>query len=1051
MMVAIPSRSSGWSSTLRTRIRVACIVSFILIASLPALALNPTHDISQYSHTTWLVRDGAVKGYPFSFAQTPDGYLWLGTELGLVRFDGVRVLPWRPPPGTTLPSTFIAKLLVGHDGSLWIGTSQGLARWKDGKLISYRELSGQYIAALAADRDGTVWVGTAQVNVGESAQLCAIADEAPVECQGKEHVFGHFVMSLYEDSRRNLWVGAATGLWRWRPGTHQVYSVQEQYPEVHSVLEVGDNDVLVASNRDIKRVVGTSLVRYPLQNTDLIKPTVLFEDRDGGLWIGTQDRGLVHVHGGRTDRYSRSGGLSGDSVLDVFEDREGNIWVATINGFDRFRDVAVATVSTTQGLSSNTITAIVAARDTSVWIRTIKGLDAWRNGRVTNYGVRGQDSTDAGSSLFEDHLGRLWVSSRRGVAYFATGRAVNVRVGGGGLVHAFAEDDAHDLWISDQDHGLRHIRGQRLVDTVPWTTFGRGDARSLASDLRRGGLWLGFSQGGISYYKDSRTVASFTAADGLGRGEVTSLRLDQDGALWAATQGGLSRVKDGRIATLNARNGLPCDAVHWSIEDDVHSVWLQTACGLMRIPRAELDAWGTKPTRAVHATIYGEADGVSSHTSLSSYSPAVTKDRDGKLWFATYDGVGVIDPRRIPFNPLMPPVHIEQVVADRTAYDTSSRLRLPPLVRDLRIDYTAISLVAPEKVRFRYKLEGRDQDWVDAENRRQAFYTDLPPGQYRFRVSASNNDGVWNESGDAWQFAIAPAFYQTPVFMAGLGLAAVALLWTLQQMWSRRLASQMNARFNERLAERTRIAQELHDTLLQGSISASMQLHVLASEVADHSLRLKLDRILQRFHQMIEEGRQTVQALRSSPKLADDLERALVRDAEYLRGDQAVDVRLVVEGRVRPLHPLMRDECYRIGREALANAFCHAQATSVVIEVEYGTHLRVRIRDNGCGIDPAILGSGRAGHWGIRGMHERAEQIGAVVKVSSRRDVGTEVELSVPGSLAFRPAEPHGHRLASHGNERQTRVVRQGRRVVSAAKEMLIRIVPGWMGSGPPG
>ena len=358
-------------------------------------------------------------------------------------------------------------------------------------------------------------------------------------------------------------------------------------------------------------------------------------------------------------------------------------------------------------------------------------------------------------------------------------------------MHSIAEDSAGNLWISDQDHGLFHLLGGSVVEQIPWASWDvRTMPLSLLADPVQGGLWLGFFQGGVAYFKDGQIRASYTAADGLGKGHVSDLQLDPDGTLWAATEGGLSRVKDGRVATLTSKNGLPCDTVHWVMEDDDHSVWLYMACGLVRIARPELDAWVADPKRTIQVTVFDSSDGVRSHSTTSGYSPHVAKSPDGKLWFLPLDGVSVIDPRHLAFNKLPPPVHIEQVIADGKSYDASSGLRLPPLVRDLDIDYTGLSFVAPEKVLFRYKLEGWDRDWQNAGNRRQAFYTNLAPGKYRFRVTACNNSGVWNEAGTCLDFSIAPAYWQTTWFRALCVAIFLALVWVAYRARVRQLRRQ---------------------------------------------------------------------------------------------------------------------------------------------------------------------------------------------------------------------------------------------------------------------
>jgi PAS domain S-box-containing protein len=359
----------------------------------------------------------------------------------------------------------------------------------------------------------------------------------------------------------------------------------------------------------------------------------------------------------------------------------------------------------------------------------------------------------------------------------------------GGLVFSSTGDGAGNLWISDQDQGLFHLLGGNVVERIPWARLGRRDvATALFPDPAEGGLWLGFFEGGVAYFKDGQVRASYAGADGLGVGRVNGLQLDRDGTLWAATEGGLSRVKNSRVATLTSKNGLPCDAVKWVVEDDAHSFWLYMACGLVRIARPELDAWAATMDAAtakqtVRATVFDSSDGVRSHSFTSATTPRVAKSADGRLWFLPLDGVSVIDPQRLPFNKLPPPVHIEQITADGKTYDLSSQgsggVHLPPRVRDLTIDYTALSLVVPEKVRFRFKLEGQDADWREVVNQRRVEYSNLPPRHYRFRVMASNNSGVWNQEGATLGFTIAPAYYQTNWFRLLCSAAFLALLWAL--------------------------------------------------------------------------------------------------------------------------------------------------------------------------------------------------------------------------------------------------------------------------------
>jgi signal transduction histidine kinase/ligand-binding sensor domain-containing protein len=985
----------------------------ILLACCPcASALNPSLDINQYAHTAWTVRDGFFKGSIISIVQTPDGYLWLGTQFGLLRFDGVRAVPWQPPASDYLPSSNIRKLLVARDGRLWIGTLEGLASWKDGKLTHYQELAGQAINALFEDREGTVWAGGWATPNG---RLCSIQSSS-ARCYGEDGSLGAGVLSLYEDSGGNLWAGAASGLWRWKPGPPKLYPTPSAEPR--ALIGGDDGALLISMPGGIRQLVDGKAESYPLPGIGpKFSPNGLLRDRNGGLWIGTTDRGLLHVHQGKTDLFSQSDGLSGEYIYgSLYEDREGSVWVATVNGLDRFRDVAVPTISVKQGLSNATVWSVLAVRDGSVWLGTRDGLNRWNNGQITIYRKRSSGLPDDADSLFQDDRGRIWISTTGGFAYFENGRFIPVSAVPGGQVHSMAGDGAGNLWISLQDHGLFHLLQGRVVEQIPWARLGRKDfAYALFPDPAQGGLWLGFYQGGVAYFRDGQVRASYAAADGLGEGWVTDLRSDQDGTLWAATEGGLSRVKNGHVATLTSRNGLPCDAVHWAMEDDDnHSFWLYTACGLVRIARPELDAWVADPKRTIQVTVFDSSDGVRSRATVTGYSPRVAKTADGKIWFVTDDGVNVIDPRHLPFNKLPPPVHIEQINADRKTYETSSSQRLPPLVRDLEIDYTALSLVAPEKIRFRVKLEGRDPDWKDVGNERKAFYNDLPPRNYRFRVAASNNSGVWNEAGASFDFSIRPAYYQTTWFQASCTAAFFLMLWGLYRYRLHQIAQRFNTRMEARVDERTRIARELHDTLLQSFQALMIHFQAVDNLLPPGKGKDALEKVLDRADRALVEGRNAIQNIRSSTTVTNELSHAVTALGEELAGSHDGETgpatfRVSVEGTPRDLRPILRDDIYRIAREALQNAFRHAQASQIEADITYGDSLlRLRVRDDGKGIDPKHLQAGRDGHWGLPGMRERAQQIGAQFEMWSEVGAGTEVELRIPGSIVYEKARGRG-------------------------------------------
>ena len=786
-------------------------------------------------------------------------------RLGLFRFDGVRAVPWQQPADQHLPTDKIQSLLVTRDGTLWIGTWKGLASWKGGKLTLYPELAEEVVFALIEDQEGVVWAGGFAYN--PPGKLCAI-QHGVVKCYGEDGSLGNGVLGLYEDRNHNLWAGTRTGLWRWKPGPPQFYPIAGEPAGIQGLAEDDSGALLIALHGRVVRLADGKLQTaylYPAPAGQSFARARL-RDRNGGLWIGTIDHGLVHVHQGRIDSLAETDGLSGDVVTALFEDREGNVWVATSSGLDAFRDLAGATYSAKQGFP-NFGASVLVAHDGSIWVSSFEGLSRWNQGQVTFFQGRGVRATqrpavrvavveglpNEWATLFQDHGGRIWIAGAGGVGYIENGRFVSIAGTHGGHVYAMTEVATGDVWISNLDQGLLQLSQGRVVREIPWSALGHKElGMALAADPLQGGLWLGFYQGGVAYWKDGQVRASYTTADGLGEGSVSNLRVDTDGTLWAATEGGLSRLKNGHAATLSSKNGLPCNQTHWSIEDDDHSLWVSMACGLVRISHSEAKAWNSEPSRPIQFTVFDPSDGVRSYVAVPMASPKVGKSPDGKIWFTPGNGVTVVDPQNLPFNKLPPPAHIEQITADHKTFwqnsfgDTSaSQPRLPPLVRDLTIDYTALSLVVPEKVRFRYKLEGWDRDWQDADTRRQAFYTNLAPRQYRFRVMACNNSGVWNEVGDTLVFSIAPAYYQTNWFRTLCVAAFAAILWAVyrlrvgvleerQAILERHQAvleqhqGEIGA-LNERLMnaqeeERMRIAGELHDGVLQKITSLALQL-----------------------------------------------------------------------------------------------------------------------------------------------------------------------------------------------------------------------------------
>ncbi|MGA8440061.1 MAG: two-component regulator propeller domain-containing protein [Candidatus Sulfotelmatobacter sp.] len=1001
----------------RVHISWLALCAFFVIgmaSAVPAAALDPQRAISQYAHTAWRVQDGVFSGTPNAIAQTTDGYIWIGTQTELIRFDGVRFVRWTPPEGRSLPNSSIYSLLGAHDGSLWIGGGNTLSRWRNDDLINYADTNGRVNSVLEDQKDG-IWIARSRVSDG-GGPVCRVEDKK-LRCYGSSDgipfPYGGLIV---QDKFENLWIETNGALCRWKPGsTCRNYFVNQAALAGGGIglwqLASGPDGSIWTSvdspgaGRGVQQFAEGVWKRQVLPQSPAIDSGIstLFVDRDNVLWIGTIAGGIYRILNGNADHFGSGDGLSSDSVQSFFQDREGNLWVVTSAGIDRFHNLPVVSFSIRQGLTAEDVGSVLSAHDGTLWIGNRGGLDFLPGDKPSAVRTVNRLPGRRVTSLLEDHEGRLWVGLDSGLNLYEAGTFVRINRSDGsvlGGIIAITEDADHTIWAEAIGNPSRLVRiqdGQVREEIAP-PRIPR--AKSLAADPK-GGIWLGLTNGDLARYRKGR-LEIFPKKQGADNQPVQNLLADADGSIWAATANGLMRWKDGKAEILSSRNDLPCDSVLSVLRDQSGSIWLYTNCGVVAIADSELGNWWEHPDAKVRFRVFDAVDGA--QPAFSDFRPSAARSRDGRLWFVNGSIVQMVDPERLYENRTLPPIQIEKIVADRRSYAPREDLHLPSLTRDLEIDYTALSFVAPQKVRFRYKLDGRDANWQDPQGRRQAFYSDLRPGKYRFRVIACNNDGVWNEAGASLGFTLLPAFYQTNWFLLICLAAFGGIAWAGYQWHVRQLAARLDSQFEERLAERTRIAQDLHDTLLQGILSAKMQLHVANDQLPeDWPAKPTISRVLELMGGVIDDGRKAVRGLRSSPAESDDLEQSFSRIPHEIFLQQLVDFRVIVEGQVRPLHPVIRDEVYRIGHEALANAFRHSRASCVEVELKYADdQLRVLVRDNGCGIDPQVLRAGREGHWGLSGMRERAERIGARVKVWSRPAGGTEVELSVPGYVAFR-------------------------------------------------
>jgi signal transduction histidine kinase/ligand-binding sensor domain-containing protein len=979
----------------------------------PARALDLSRHLSQYAHATWRPQDRFLGGWLVSVAQTTDGYLWIGTKTGLLRFDGIRFVPWQSRRGERLPSTDILGLVAAGDGSLWVGTRGGLSRWKDDTLTTYTHLP---VGSVIEARDSTIWF-TQVTTADTETPLCHIVQER-VQCYGEQDGMPSIRVGvpLLEDDAGSFLIGSDTALIRWSPQSHDVYrpAALRSNANIDGLLALArtpDATLWVGIGKagpqlGLQRVSGGRWAALVTPHFDSSRLTVtsLLVDHTGSLWVGTVGQGLYRIHGVDVEHFGRVDGLSSDSVFGFCEDREGTLWVSTSDGLDNFRDVPIISVTTHDGLSSAEIDSVTASKRGGVWIGEAGALDYMQDGVVSSVRAgRGLPGNQV-AALFEDDAGQLWVGVDNDLFTYADGRFRKIVRRGDvstGLVLGLAEDRDRNIWaeVAGPPRSLLRIRGTTVQQefAAPQTPA----ARRVAVDPR-GGLWLGLNDGDLAHFDQGTHVRYHFDHDAGAR--VLQLVPFEDGSVLAATTYGVVGWRQGHTVTLTERNGVPCNRTFGIVMGASGSLVLDTECGLVAVAERNFQDWWNGHAAAVTTTVFDRFDGA--HPEQVAFE-AAARSVDGRFWFASGDRLQMFDPAHVDRNGTAPPVQIEEIIGDQKRYEPRSGLRFPAHTRDLEFNFTALSFRVPQRVRFRSWLEGRDTEWQDRGARRQAVYTDLRAGEYRFRVIASNDDQMWNDVGAQLRFSIAPAWYQTLLARTSAVVIVFACGVLLYRWRVRQLAAVMTAGFDERLLERTRIAQDLHDTFLQ-TLQGSKLLadHALDPSTDHEHRRHALERLSLWIGQAMLEARAALNSIRDSiaqpTNLADDLRRA----AEDAVACSSTSVSFSVSGVLPELHPIVRDEVSAIGSEAIRNALAHAHSEQLLVTLAHERDLVLRVQDNGVGIDPTMLSGGKDGHFGLRGMRERAARIGAKLTIMSAIGTGTDVTLIVPRSVAFKNGFP---------------------------------------------
>ena len=998
-------KSLGWPRAAAAATLASCLALLMLLAA-PVHALDPNKRLTQYIHTAWRTQDGSLPAGMYHITQTSDGFLWfLSLPTDIYRFDGVRFLPWRLPAGVPIDRSM--NIFADHAGGLWVLGPRDIIRLKGAAVSSHFQLEGGMFQSVSEAPDGSLWV----LGGNSDAPLCHVTDA--VKCFGKEDGIPiSDLQSVLADGNGGFWLGGqAGGLVHWHAGTSEKYNVGNQ---VFSLARGPDGSLWLGISgegpgkglQQLKDGAVKPFVTPTFNGSSFDIGTLMF-DHDGNLWVGTVAKGLFRIHGNAVEHYDHTNGLSGDSVYALFEDREGIVWAGTTSGVDRFRDPPVVTFSQVEGLGEDLPAGILASRDGTIWVANAGSLDHIVNGSVSSIRAGKGLPGDQVTRLLEDRAGNLWVGVDDDLYLFKNGQFRRLPEPNHqplGMVIGLIEDIDGNIWAEcrGKPQKLIRIRDFQVREVFPAPQV--PPAWMLAPDPN-GGIWIATRKGDLVQFREG-VQRKFPLNPNAKNPAPREIRAQPDSSVLAAFDEGLVGFREGKVQRMTTKNGLPCDFVISFIQDKEKRWWLYTRCGIVEFSDSELQRWWTNPDAIVQNHVYDTFDGA--QPNIPAFNPADCSP-DGRVWFTSGVVVQMVDPSRLSQKALPAQTYIESLVADRKEFEATPNLKVPPNPRDLQIDYTSPTFAVPQKVKFRYRLEGYDRDWHEAGTRRQAFYTDLPPRKYSFQAVACNSDGVCNDTPATLDFSVAPAYYQTYWFRVFCAFLFFALLWAAYQWRLRQLQNQFEMTLDARVGERTRIARDLHDTLLQSFHGLLLRFQTVSVLLPERPIEAKekLDSAIDQAAGAITEGRDAVQGLRASTVERNDLALAISTLGEELENDSSnhrpAMFRVSVEGEPRELHPILRDEIYKIAAEALRNAFHHSQAKQVEVELRYDDdQFRLRVRDDGKGMDDGALSShGLEGHYGLRGMRERATLIRGKLAVWSEVDEGTEVELRVPASAAY--------------------------------------------------
>lgn len=966
--------------------------------------------LGRYQQLLWQDQHGLPQNGVMAIRRTRDGYLWLGTIEGAARFDGVRFTVFDNNNTPGIKNNQILSLAEDQAGDLWLGAvGGGLTRYSNGRFRLYTQLDGlasDFVRSLLVDRAGNLWIGTrgGGLNLFRAEKFTAYTT--------REGLPSDHVLTLAEDAQGVLWIGTTKGLARYAQGRFTAYGTREGLPHerVNALLpQPGADELLVGTGGGLCRFKAGRCVASDMPMQTAV--TALFQDRQQNLWIGTGGNGLFVRKEGHFAQYAVRDGLPSDTVLALYQDPQDDLWVGTVDGgLVQLREGRFGVYTVEDGLPHNFVSAVFEDSQGSLWLGTNGGLSRFKDGVISTYPIS-QARPESGS-IAEDRAGNLWFSANGKLTQLRAGKFTDWTAAQGlphEPVRELLGDRAGNLWLGTPGHGLTQLREGRFRSFD--TRDGLADDEVTALyESRTGVIWAGFNNGGISRFEAAtQRFNSWTVKDGLPGDHVQAFYEDHAGALWIATSGGgLYRFKAGRFVAVKVKDGLYDNRIFQilsdtpaDIEDDSGDLWMSCNRGIFRVSLRELNDFADGRRVSVNSFVYGVADGMLSRE-CNSASPAGWKTRDGRLWFATVKGVVVIDPKQRSSQSSQ--VAIERIILDHVPLPAGQAVQINPDQENLEIEYTGLNWQRPQQIRFKYQLAGFNQDWVEVGTRRTAYFSNLPPGAYTFRVIADNGEGVWNTAGPALRVTVLPPFYRTGWFLilSIVGITTViglAVRFRLQQLHQQHAQQQA---FSGQLiasqeAERKRIAAELHDSLGQQLLViknwAMIALSLTPREATAHE---PLNEISSTASQAIEEVREVIYDLR--PYQLDKI--GLTSTLRFMIEKVATVSGIQFQTELDELDDLFPYDAqlslYRVVQECVSNIVKHSQATAARVAIErLDQTLGVTIEDNGRGFTPGLTVATTRGGFGLTGLHERVRLLGGRESIVSVPGQGTKILITI--------------------------------------------------------